>query len=299
MHTLGKVFLALIVVFLIPAAVLLTARLINTRNHWMSQISAEDANLARSTQEIAEKELEEKRLFSQLAMNRLSWDTVFVADRSGVDQNGILTVGIGPQQGFGIQAEGQPSPIIHAFMPQADGKSVYAGPYQVESAQGNQTRLKPMFRVRPEEVANWTQGAWRLWQVIPSHAPSRVVELTNELVMAHEALTARQATLELQKKAVAQAEAALAARNQELMGNPNATPIEGRPEDSMGYVAAIQVAEAERAKELAELDRLRHAVEDAYEKLTVVLDENRKRVGQETQQSRANTNQELGLSSAR
>ena len=117
--------------------------------------------------------------------------------------------------------------------------------------------------------------------------------------MAHEALTARQATLELQKKAVAQAEAALAARNQELMGNPNATPIEGRPEDSMGYVAAIQVAEAERAKELAELDRLRHAVEDAYEKLTVVLDENRKRVGQETQQSRANTNQELGLSSAR
>ena len=299
MHTIGKVFLGLIVVFLVPAALLLTARLINTRNHWMQQISTNRETLEQNAKSIAEKEQKLDTLRANLAQQRLSWDTMFPAPNSGADAQGVLTVGVGPQRGFGVVPEGAPQPIIHAFMPQPDGSSVYVGPFQIIAAQGNQSQLKPMFQVFAGETANWPRGTWRLWQVIPSQAPSRVVALTNEIVKAREALAARKSTLEDQKRAVAQAQAALETRQGELFGNPQATEIENHPEITAGLIPTLRESDAARNAELAELDRLRRAVADAYQRLTNLVAQNQRLAGQLTSQALTNPESSLDLSAAR
>lgn len=298
MHTIGKVFLGLIVVFLVPAAVLLTARLINTRNHWMQQVATERTAVEQNAEQLEEKERTLDQLQADLARQRLSWDTVIPAPNSAADAQGLLTVGAGPQQGLGIP-EGGPAPIVHAFMPLPEGGSLYVGPFQVVAAQGNQAQLKPMFSVFPGETANWTRGVWRLWRVIPSQAPSRVVALTNEIVKANEALATRQSTLQIQTQAVAQARATLESRQRELLGNPQAPEIEGSPEVTAGLVAALQQADAARNAELAKLDQMRRAVDQAYQRLKNLVAQNENLAGKLTSQSASGPGPTLDVSTAR
>lgn len=272
MHTIGKVFLVLTLLAAL-IAVPLTARLINTRNHWMKEVASGQAAIEQNQKRLQQAEEKLDGLQAELARQRLSWDTVFLAQNAGIDQQGLLTINIGPRQGFGVPKGGVP-PVVHAFAVRPDGSSVYAGPFQVVAAQGSQSRLEPKFPVFPADVANWKTKTWRLWQVIPSQGPSRVVALTNEIIESREALVAREDTLSLQQKAVAQAKTALEIRKKELFGNPQATPIAGSPEITAGLVAALQEADAARNKELARLVKLRRAVADAYQRLTNLVAQN-------------------------
>lgn len=273
MHTLGKVFLWINLLLLVPAAVLLSAKLINSRNYWMQQIGQKEKQLETNRDQIALKEKQRADLRADLVRQRLAWDTMFLAPNSRADVDGIATVGVGPAQNFGLVPAEAPAPIVHVFTPTENG-SKYIGPFQIAEAQGTQSRLQPMFRVFEGEPATWTPGTWRLWQVVPSHAPSRVVELTNEIVKAREALTSRQETLADQQKAVEQAQQHLDSRRKELLGDPQAPKIEGVPEVSEGLVAALRDAESARNQDLAELNRLRHAVDQAYERLTRTVAQN-------------------------
>jgi len=277
MHTLGKVFLG-INVLLVIGALLLTSKLINTRNYWMQQIGQREKTINDNEKSIADKEKELKQLRATLVQQRLAWDTMFLAP-ARADQQGNVTVGVGPNDGFGVVPENSPAPIVHVFVPSGQNGSVYLGPFQITAANGNQAQLAPMFRVFNGEPANWQQGTWRLWQVIPSQAPSLIVELTNKIVEKQEAVASRQATLALQQKAVEQANAHLASLQQELLGNPQASDVPDAPELKAGLVAALHDAEAGRDESLAELDRLRHEVAQAYDRLTRLVAENGRLVG--------------------
>jgi hypothetical protein len=267
MHTLGKVFLG-INVLLVVGALLLTSKLINTRNHWMQKVGEGEKQIQQNDVQLAEKTKQLKQTQANLIQQRLSWDTMFLAPNSRADQVGNITVGVGPNDGFGVAPEGSPPPIVHVFIPAgANGdQSVYLGPFQVTNAGGNQAQLAPMFRVFDGEPATWTPGVWRLWQVVPSQAPSLVVKLTSEIVEKREAVASREKTLADQQKAVAQAQEHLDSRQKELLGNPQANEVADAPEIKAGLVAALRDAETARNASLAELDRLRHAFDQAYDR---------------------------------
>ena len=280
MHTLGKVFLWINLLVLVPAAVLLSAKLINARNYWMQRVDQKEQQVDNNDRQIAEKQKQLGALRAQLVQQRLAWDSMRLAN-GRADAQGNITVNIGPNQAFANVPQGAPPPIVHVFIPQGQG-SMYLGPFQVTAAQGNQSQLQPMFRVVTANPAqDWAPGTtWRLWEMVPSQAPSRVVELTSELVKKAEAVRSRQETLALQQKAVEQAQQHLESRRKELFGNPQAPQIEDAPEVSQGLVAALHDAEAARNAELAQLDRLRREVDQAYERLTQLVAQNEQLVRQ-------------------
>lgn len=275
MHTIGKVFLGLNVLLVI-GAVLLTARLINTRNYWMQQVGQRERQIEAGEQQIVQKEKELGDLRADLVRQRMTWDTMIVAPNSRPNADGTVIVGAGQNVGFGDVPDGSPPPIVHVFVPtDPQGQSsFYLGPFRAANVGAAQSQLDPLFRVQPDEPQNWPAGTWRLWQVVPSDAPSRVVALTSEIVEKVEAVASRRETLALQQKAVEQAQAHLDSRRKELLGDPQAPQIEGVPEVSVGLVTALRDAEAARNEGLAELDRLRRAVDESYERLTRLVAEN-------------------------
>lgn len=282
MHTLGKVFLWINLLLLVPAAVLLSAKLINVRNYWMQQVSEKEKQIEANEAAIEKKAAQFDQIQTDLVRQRLAWDTMFAAPNSRADADGVATIGVGPDQGFGVVAEGAPSPIVHVFVPtdQTGQQSRYIGPFQVVSARGSQSQLQPMFRVVGNPAQEWSAGSWRVWQVVPSQAPSRVVALTNEIVEKREAVASREASLARQQKAVQQAQEHLDGRRLELLGNPQAPKVEGVPEISEGLVAVLHEAQAARNADLAELDRLRRDVDRAYEQLTELVAQNSRLIGQ-------------------
>lgn len=272
MHTIGKVFLGLNVLLVI-GAVLLSARLINTRNYWMQQVEQREKQIRTNDEQIAKKEAELAGLRADLVRQRMTWDTMVLAPNSRANADGSVIVGVGTTVGFGVVPEKSTPPIVHVFAPQGEAK-VYLGPFQVAEAGPAQSRLTPLFRVQANEPAEWQAGDWRLWQVVPSDAPSRVVALTSDVVKKLEAVTSRQETLALQQKAVEQAQTHLEGRRKELLGDPQGRKIDGVPEVSDGLVAALRDAEAKRNAGLVELDRLRRAVDESYARLTRLVTEN-------------------------
>jgi len=275
MHTIGKVFLGLNVLLVI-GAVLLSARLVNTRNYWMQQVEQREAQIRQNDEQISQKEKELGDLRGELVRQRMAWDTMIAAPNCRANADGSVIVGAGQNVGLGVVPEGTPAPIIHVFIP--DGPqgagSVYLGPYRIENVGAAQSQLAPLFRIQPNEPQEWVAGNWRLWQVVPTDAPSRVVSLTSEIVEKLEAVASRQATLALQEKAVQQAQAHLDGRRKELLGDPQAPKIEAAPEVTAGLVAALRDAEIARNEGLAELDRLRRVVDESYERLTSLVAEN-------------------------
>jgi hypothetical protein len=279
MHTLGKVFLWLNLLLLI-AAVLLTSKLVNARNYWMAQVDQRSKQIATNDAQIAQKTKELEAARNDLVRQRQAWDTMFLAQNCRANADGSVIVGAGSGQGFGVVPQGAPAPTVHVFVPRGQDQSYYLGEFSVANVGPAQSELTPLFRVQPNEPANWPQGNWRLWQHVPVQAPARVVELTNAVVEKLEQVAAKQSTLALQQKAVAQARQNLQSRQKELFGNPQAPKIEESPEVTVGLVAALQDAEAARDADLAELDRLRREVDRAYDRLTQLVAQNDRLVRQ-------------------
>lgn len=272
MHTIGKVFLGLNLLLVI-GAVLLTSRLISTRNYWMQQVSQREQQIRTNNEQIAQKEKELAGLQADLVRQRMTWDTMLLAPNCRANPDGTVIVGAGQNVGFGVVPQDAPPPVVHVFVPQGT-QSVYLGPFRIAEVGPAQSQLAPMFRIQANEPQEWTAGNWRLWQMVPSDAPSRVVDLTSEIVEKLEVVASREDTLALQQKAVDQAQAHLEGRRRELLGNPQAAKIEGVPEVSDGLVVAFRDAEASRNASLAELDRLRREVNAAYDRLSRLVNEN-------------------------
>ena len=276
MHTLGKVFLGVTAVLAI-AAVLLTSKLINIRNSWMAKVEANATRIEGFDGQIEQKRKELASLRDQLTRQRLAWDKLDVSPAARPEPNGQVTVQVGPAQGFGVVAADQAKPIVHAFAMNG-AESIYIGPFQVTAGQQSQSMLTPLFQVEPTEPANWPTTNWHLWQQVPSDAPTRLVDLKGLIARKTENRDSRQATLALQTRAVQEAEEQLQSHVRELFGNDQAPQLERAPELRQGLVAALADAERGRNEKLAELDRLRHRVDENYRRLTDVVAANRQLV---------------------
>jgi hypothetical protein len=83
-----------------------------------------------------------------------------------------------------------------------------------------------------------------------------------------------QGKLVTRRESVAEAQRTLEVRERALLGDPAAPDISDSPEIKAGLIAQTTTEDLERAKALAELDRLRRAVKNASDRLQDTLAEN-------------------------
>lgn len=274
-HLVGKIFLVL--TFLAgTAATLLVAKLLHVRNErqkaYEQAVTAVESREAKLADVRGQATAERRR---SAAVETL-WHRPVVVGKGDVaiGDDGEIAIDIGTDVGFGVDdPERQADPVFYAFVG-GPGKSVFVGPYRLVESRQTRSLLEPVFPISEEAIEAWPGGPWRLWESVPSVAPTEVTRLRNRLDEAKVTLQARTSTFARQERAVRQARDQLDATLRKLEGDPDARPIEGRPEVTDGLVAAIAAETADRDAALARLRQLRDDVAAAYATLTATLAEN-------------------------
>ena len=254
-------------------------RALGTQTSWEQAIEKAEADVEAAGDALPGLAAKERTLRGQLAAATGQYGPTILAPPPQVNPDGSLQLAVGTQDGLtGGEAGAGSGPIVHVFAPTGEGDaSVYVGPFAVLQAVERQASLAPAFDVQPGEPQTWPQGRgdWRLRRDVPGSRDNRFLDLDATLLTRRELLRNRQSGLEERRASVAQAQEALAARERELFGNPDAPEVADAPEVRAGVVAATAAADDDRAAALAELDRLRRAVKNAHDRLTALLDENR------------------------
>ena len=226
---------------------------------------------------LAELGAQERLARSDLRAADVNFGRVLPAANPAFDAAGNLQVPVGTQDGL-PPGGGGASTVVHVFAPTGNGaETLYVGPFTVTQAAERQAQLAPAFAVQPGEAQTWPVGFgdWRLRVDVPSSRAGRFGSLDMNLVAQRELLGNRRNTLETRRRSVAEARDTLAAREAELLGNPDAPEIPDAPEVRAGLAATITAEDLDRAAGLAELDRLRRAVKNASDRLREALEENR------------------------
>ena len=280
-RTFRIVFASLLVVSGLGAAYTVV-RALGTQTSWEQAIEAAEASVEQAEKDLPGLAAKERTLRAQLAAASSGYGPPVLAPPPQIQPDGTLVVAVGTQDGLtGGEAGSGTGPIVHAFTPTGEGDgSVYVGPFAVLQAVERQATLAPAWIVRPGEPQTWPtgRGDWRLRRDVPGSRATRFTDLDGSLLSRRELLTNRLNGLEERRASVQQAQDALAARERELFGDPDAPEVADAPEVRAGVVAATAAADDDRAAALAELDRLRRAVKNAYDRLTTLLAENEARV---------------------
>ena len=259
-----------------------TVRALGTQTSWTQAVEKAVADVKTAEKDLPALAARERSLKNQLAAANVNYGAPLVAANPQVNADGSVIVNLGTQDG--LDREGAPDgtgPIVHLFAPSGEGNaSVYVGPFAILESRERQASLAPAFDVRPGEPQTWPvgRGGWRIRYDVPASRAGRFTDLDASLLVQREALRNRLATLETRRRSVAEAEGALAARERELFGDPDAPEVADAPEVRSGVVAAIAADDDARSAALAELDRLRRAVKNAQDRLTELLAENERAV---------------------
>lgn len=269
MHTFGKVMIWLTAILGI-AVVILSGRVIQKRNEWMDKVAKARVANEDLAKKLEERKLESSRLKAEYINQMLLWDrylTDIPVTLQGTAADPILDVQAGSTQGIGVP-ETPEKPVLHLFMPKAEGGYLYVGPMQVTTPRENQSGVKPTWGVRPNDQPTWRSGNWRVRTMIPAPYVDQFRRLQDALAEADTQLADKKKNLAIQTNLVAEAQKHLKVRQEELLGfeNPPEMAEILDPEESKGYVAALALEEQERDADLAEVDRLRRAIKEQYRK---------------------------------
>ena len=251
---------------------------LGVQTSWEQAVEKAEADVKTAEEAIPGLAAKERTLRGQLAEATGQYGPTIFAPPPQINPDGSLQLAVGTQDGLtGGAAGAGTGPIVHVFAPTGEGdNSVYVGPFAVLNAVERQASLAPAFDVQPGEPQTWPQGRgdWRLRRDVPGSRDNRFLDLDASLLTRRELLRNRQVGLEERRASVAEAQEALAARERELFGNPDAPEVADAPEVRSGVVAATAADDDARAEALAELDRLRRAVKNAHDRLTALLAEN-------------------------
>ena len=211
---------------------------------------------------VARAEREQAR--AELERESLRWDRYW-SDVTGqyIPQNNTIGANVGSAKGIPSKA------MLYAFQLDKNAVPSYVGSFTVFQLQPNLCILKPAFRVRADDVPNWTGGNWRFRTMIPSSFASRIAGLEADLVVADELLAKQQSNLETQSKLVDAAQDQRDERIAELLGGGKANPA------PPGLVAEITQADDRRNASLVEVDRLRREISAAEEHVRRLIQENK------------------------
>lgn len=269
MHTFGKVMIWLSAILGI-AVVILAGRVVQKRNEWMDKVAKARVANEDLSKKLEERKLESSRLKAEYINQMLLWDRYFTDQQvalAGTAADPTFDLQLGTSSGIGVP-ETPEKPVVHLFMPRAEGGSIYIGPAQASSLQENRTALKPTWGVRPNDQPTWRSGNWRVRTMIPAPYVDQFRRLQDALAEADTQLADKQKNLAIQTNLVAEAQKHLKVRQEELLGFENPPEMSEilDPEESKGYVAALAIEEQERDADLAAVDRLRRAIKEEYRK---------------------------------
>ena len=254
-------------------------RALGTQTSWEQAVEKAEADVKAAEEALPGLAAKERTLRAQLAAAGSGYGPPILAPAPQVNPDGSLVVNVGTQDGLTRgDAPAGTGPIVHVFAPTGEGDgSAYVGPFAVLEVVERQASLAPAWIVKPGEPESWPQGRgdWRLRRDVPGSRATRFTDLDGALLSRRELLTNRLNGLEERRASVAEAEEALAARERELLGDPDAPEVADAPEVRAGVVAALAADDDARSEALAELDRLRRAVKNAHDRLTALLEQNR------------------------
>ena len=209
-------------------------RALGTQTSWEQAADKAVADVAAAEKDLPALEAKERSLKNQLAAANANFGTPLFAADPQINGDGSVVVNLGTQDGLARPEDAPPGtgPIVHVFAPTGEGTaSVYVGPFAVLEARERQASLAPAFDVQPGEPQTWPvgRGDWRLRFDVPASRDVRFLDLDATLLTQRETLKQRLNTLEDRRRSVAEAEAALADRERELFGDPDAPEIADAP----------------------------------------------------------------------
>ncbi|MHC4877740.1 MAG: hypothetical protein ACYTGL_14690 [Planctomycetota bacterium] len=277
MHTLGKV-LAVLTVLLALAGVFLTTKVLARRQAASAQLEKNRAAYQESIAPLdqARQELRDAQDAYTQAIH--GW-TPLLANNVQLNAGNVGEVAMRLGQAAGLQVNQR----IHIFVPDAEGQSIYLGPFKVNSIQGEFSTAAVDFPLRPSDRQNWprpfalpTQNA-RVYGSTPSAGPEAVLHLQQLLVRKNELLEAEAELLAVRQKEVEIANEHLIYRNNELHGDPSLeAERDALPQFVVdGLVKAIEDGDEDRNATLEEVDDLRHRIKIAYDEILALEKNNR------------------------
>ena len=219
MHIVGKILAWTVLPLVSITAFIMAAHLVDVRGRWMDQfqkIKARNQDVAVKL-EAARAERDQAR--AELDRESLRWERYW-SDVGGnyIARTSTLSINAGSTKGI------TPNMMLYAFQLDKNNAPSYVGAFNAVQLQPNLTVLKPAFRVRADDVPNWTGGNWRMRAMIPASFASRIAGLESDLVVADETLAKQQNNLEIQSKLLAAARDQRDERIAELLGGGKANP---------------------------------------------------------------------------
>ena len=267
MHTLGKV-LAWFVVLLAIGGVVVTTKVLARRNAATAQLEKNRTAYEASIAPLEDARVELRRAQEAYTQAIHGWTNLLGANVNvGPANPGEIALNIG-------STSLQNGQRIHVFVPNANGQSVYLGPFKASQVQGGFTTAVADFPLRTTDRQNWANfvgqtTAGRVYSSVPSSGPESVLHLQQLLVRKHELLEAEQALLAVRQQEVTIADEHLNYRNNELHGDPKLQPERDKLPQFLvdGLVKAIEDTDESRNQTQAEVNDLRHRIKESYDEI--------------------------------
>jgi len=160
------------------------------------------------------------------------------------------------------------APPMHVFADNGQGKVVYTGEFLLgigPNELGDQTCvLYPTWNVSPEEMASWNfNNGVRIRTQIPPGGRAEIDSLNQTIQRSAGQLAQLNTRTEDQKQLKADADKALQARRNELLGDAEGADVAERPEFKVGLVRAIENTEEERNAVQVAVDAIRRNIQRA------------------------------------
>lgn len=263
MHILGKLLVWTVLPLVSITSFVMAAHLVDIRGKWMEQFQKIKERNQKVVVQLADARLAREQARAELERESLRWDRYW-SDVVGqyLARNNTLGVNVGSAKGITSKT------MLYAFQLDKKGDPSYVGAFSVFQLQPNLTVLKPAFRVRPDDVPNWTAGNWRFRMMIPSSFAARIAGLEADLVVADELLTKQQSNLETQSKLVNAARDQRDERIAELLGGGKVNP------PPPGLLAEITEADDQRNASLVKVDSLRRDINAVEHNVQRLIQEN-------------------------
>ena len=186
--------------------------------------------------------------------------------------DGSIELGIGTDAGLGRTQKDGKLPIVYVFGTE-NGKSVYMGDFQLTEVRQGSAGAKLTRPPYANEMSQWPKGEYLVRANILSNYLGTIGSLHTSVLVAEQAMNHEAAILKRLDKAVMKSQAALALRESELNGKPDAPETAGSDVKD-GLVKALIDEEIIRNQIVDQVDDLRRDLSDKHLKLTTILAEN-------------------------
>jgi len=266
MHTTGKVLTWLTAVAAV-IAIYFGTRMLAVSNSWTRQLQAVTEQTTSNAATLEQRRREVADVRRRLERTVIGWDRFWHNVDAQPTAQGV-DAAIGTDAGLGSQ-DGTPPPLVHGFVINEDGTTVYAGAFQpTPPLNVDITTLFPTWRLREGDAARWQAGKWRFRTLVPLEHRTRFVDYDREFALIDQKIEAQTKNLEKQTQFAEEAQANLDIRLQELNGGEVAgvfTDPALPPEYNEGLISVVNFQEAARDEVWADVDRLRRRRNELFE----------------------------------